>query len=302
MRRLLLGALGSLLAVLATACGDDGGQPDSTTAPDQLKAVIASSDLAVGPQRFTFVMLRGEELITQTSVFARFFKIPSSGAPQLVGQSPLPWTPLERGQTVDGGELEGIYYANLTFDVPGAWGLGVSLGNAYDEASEVRVQFDVKDKTATLFRGDKGVPYDTPTKADRPMDEIHTGSVDDPGFHDLSIADALGAGKPSVIVFATPAFCRTATCGPSLQVAIKAAATFSSQVNFLHIEPYEISSSGNVVTDSSGNFKLAAAGLAWRLPTEPWVFVLDKTGTVVGRFEGPYALEELTYVLTELTK
>lgn len=301
MRRIPALAGASLLLLFVAAC--DGGDDDAPSEPDDAKltAVVAGGDLAVGRQRFSFVVMRGDEPVTETGVFARFFRIPASG-PVLVGESPLPWTPLERGTKVDGGELEGIYYANLTFDQPGAWGLGVSLGNAYDAASEVRVQFEVASKATTLVPGDKAIAFASPTKDDLPIDRIHTGSVDDPGFHDLSITQAVNSGKPSVLVFATPAFCTTRTCGPSLQVAIKASAAFAGKVNFVHIEPFELDEEGEAVQRDDGYFKLGAAATTYRLPSEPWVFVTDKNGTVITRFSGPYALEELTYVLTELTK
>ena len=31
----------------------------------------------------------------------------------------------------------------------------------------------------------------------------------------------------------------------------------------------------------------------WRLPTEPWTFVIDRDGIVVERFEGAFSAEEL---------
>ena len=43
--------------------------------------------------------------------------------------------------------------------------------------------------------------------------------------------------------------------------------------------------------------QLVEADIAWGLPTEPWVFVVDAKGTVVARFEGVFALEELGAVL-----
>ena len=46
---------------------------------------------------------------------------------------------------------------------------------------------------------------------------------------------------------------------------------------------------------------MAEIGKTRTLQTEPWVFVLDQTGYVVARFEGPYTLEELDYTLGQLT-
>jgi hypothetical protein len=41
-----------------------------------------------------------------------------------------------------------------------------------------------------------------------------------------------------------------------------------------------------------------AAGAAyWNLPSEPWVFVIDETGTVTARFEGAVTGDELASAL-----
>jgi hypothetical protein len=225
----------------------------------------------------------------------------------VVGQGSIPWVAIGAEEEKHDGaghtetELTGIYYINVEFDEPGTWGLGVSLGDKLDEKAEVRITFTVKPKSEAPSAGDRAVPVNNPVAGERPLKQIHTGSDADPEFHAMSIAQATSSGSPSVIAFATPSFCRTRTCGPALQVAIRAQEKFRNRVNFVHVEPYELDADGNLATDSQGNqFLLAEAGKAWRLPSEPWVFVVDASGTVVARFEGPYALEELEFTLGQL--
>jgi hypothetical protein len=305
--RWFFAALAALSGVLfMAACGD--GEPQQDDSPGVYSVVVATGDLAVGPQRLSFVLLKGDDPVSEPVVYVRFFKIPASGSPELVGESPLPWSDLGAEEEPHGDsshgetELRGVYFANLPFDEAGTWGIGVSPGPVYDEKSEARVQFDVRSKTQTLAVGEKALAATNGTSRDTPLKQIHTGSVKDDGFHDLSIDEALASGRPSVLVFATPSFCQTRTCGPSLQVAVKAAPNYSGKVNFLHIEPYELDADGNLVTRPDGFGKLAKTAETWRLPSEPWVFVLDKSGMVVSRFEGPYALEELTYILDQVSK
>ncbi len=130
---------------------------------------------------------------------------------------------------------------------------------------------------------------------------IDTSPEPDEAFHRLSIADAVASGKPSVVAFATPSFCETRTCGPSLEVVTEAAKTFEGKVNFVHVEPYKLDSDGVLKLGPGNQRQLAEAGIAWGLPSEPWVFVVDAGGTVVARFEGPYTLEELLAVLQGVT-
>src|SRR3546814_11078234 len=41
-------------------------------------------------------------------------------------------------------------------------------------------------------------------------------------LHDVSLADALGEGRPIALLVATPAFCQIAICGPVLDVLLEA--------------------------------------------------------------------------------
>lgn len=237
---------------------------------------MANSDLAIGQQRLTFVVLRNDVPVTDTPAYVRFFKSADS-RPQLVGEGAIPWVPLgatdsaQAGAAPTGTELTGIYYVNVQFDEAGIRGLGVTLGPKADPVTESRVQFTIKAKAEAVALGEKAVPVKNPTSKERPLQQIHTGGDADPGFHTMSIATAVASGKPSVLVFATPSFCRTRTCGPSLQTAVKAAQTFGGRANFVHIEPYELDESGNLVKNSKGDqFNLVEPSLAWRLPSEPW--------------------------------
>lgn len=46
------------------------------------------------------------------------------------------------------------------------------------------------------------------------LEELTTDYTPDPDLYQLTIAEALITGRPTVIVFATPAFCTSPTCGP----------------------------------------------------------------------------------------
>jgi hypothetical protein len=306
--RAALPILAGFLAVLvgATACGDGNPEVSTTPAAEERTVVIASQDIAVGQGRFTFVVLDRGELVTDQPVYVRFFRNADSPQPTLAGQSVIPWVPIgaeeEHGDSHTESELTGIYYVNAAFDEAGSWGLGVTLGETYDANSEIRVQFTVKEKTDAPAVGAPAIPVNNPTTADLPLQQIHTGSDADPAFHSMTIGQAITSGKPTVIAFATPSFCRTRTCGPALQVAIELEQKFGSKANFIHVEPYELDASGSLVSGSSGSpFKLADPAVAWNLPSEPWVFVIDASGTVVARFEGAYTQEELDFYLTQVT-
>ncbi|MBA2366314.1 MAG: hypothetical protein H0V77_07685 [Actinobacteria bacterium] len=108
----------------------------------------------------------------------------------------------------------------------------------------------------------------------------------------MSIAEALKAGKLTVIVFAKPKLCTSQVCGPTLTIVKDIAKDFP-RVNFVHVEPDDL----DKVPEQ---LKPVPAVLAWGLPTEPWVFVTDKTGRVAAKYEGSVAPNELSALLRSL--
>lgn len=291
----------ALLALLAAACGGSGGDGATGAGSGKIEAVITSSDLAVGQQRFAFVVLRDGTPVSDQEIAVRFFKLKDEKNPQLVGEGAIPFSPLGvPGLTTSASELTGVYYASVIFDEAGAWGAGFTVGPKPDPATEVRLRFEVKDAPATVAIGGKAIPVDNPTLANAPLKQIDTSTTPDEAFHRLSIAQALASGKPTVIAFATPAFCETRTCGPTIDVMRAAFATYGEKANWVHVEPFKLDANGDLLMSGSGRVSSEAA-TQWRLPSEPWIFVVQGDGTVVARFDGPVSLEELDFYLARLT-
>ncbi len=126
---------------------------------------------------------------------------------------------------------------------------------------------------------------------------VSTDTNPEPAFYEMTAAEALDSGKPLVVTFATPAFCRTQFCGLVVGNAKEAWAEFGDRVNFVHIEPFELDEEGGLalITSAEGTPDIVpvAAVLEWKLQTEPWVFVMDGAGRVSARFEGTASTEEL---------
>jgi hypothetical protein len=96
-------------------------------------------------------------------------------------------------------------------------------------------------------------------------------------------ADVLGK-KPVVLLFATPALCQSRTCGPVVDIAEQVRAQNGKGVTFIQQEIYQ---------DNDPGKPYRPQVLAWRLPTEPWAFVIDRRGKVAARFEGVFSVGEL---------
>ena len=70
--------------------------------------------------------------------------------------------------------------------------------------------------------------------------EIDSMQPPDP-FHDLTIAAGLQTGKPLLVLFGTPAFCETRTCGPVMEtVMLPLKQKYADRAVFIHVEPYRL--------------------------------------------------------------
>jgi len=143
-----------------------------------------------------------------------------------------------------------------------------------------------------LSTGSGGVP-----EVGDPAIRVHTETPEDVGgdleqidtrlpplreLHEVDFADVVGR-EPVVLQFATPQLCQTRVCGPVVDVMAEVRSR-TRGVNFIHQEIYRDN-------DIQKGFRPPVA--AWRLPTEPWTFVIDRRGRVVERFEGALSVREL---------
>ena len=109
----------------------------------------------------------------------------------------------------------------------------------------------------------------TRTSADHNIDDITTDPNPDPSFYELTVAEAIQSG-PSVIVFGTPAWCTSQSCGPLLD-QVKTLSSDFPDLNYVHVEVYE-----NIHAESREDLILVPSVEEWALPSEPWVFVTGK--------------------------
>jgi hypothetical protein len=131
--------------------------------------------------------------------------------------------------------------------------------------------------------GQKAISVHTPTSPPQPIASIDTRTPHDPQLHAVDLANVLGR-KPVLLVFATPQLCQSRTCGPVVDQAAQLQATYGSRMAFIHMEVYN----GNDPTKGQ-----RPQLRAWRLPSEPWVFAIDRHGRVVDRLEGASSIAEM---------
>jgi hypothetical protein len=135
--------------------------------------------------------------------------------------------------------------------------------------------------------GDDAPRSDTRTSADVNLVDLTSDPNPDPSFYELSVAEAVESG-PTVIIFASPAWCTTQACGPLLDQVKELSAGFPS-LNYVHVEVYE-----NIQASALDDLIPVPSVADWSLPSETWVFVTDAEGVVRAAFEGAASDDELS--------
>jgi hypothetical protein len=276
------------LALVAAACGEDGAAREATgsrTFPPDSFAIVANADIGTGTSRVLFGVLEGG---------GRRLGSPDDAVTITVSHTDTPGDT----QTATGiftwiiEDAFGLYRAEFDLDRPGLWRAVVQPD---DGPALPDTGFNVLADTAAPAIGETAPAPPTPTSPAFPFEEITTDPEPEPRFYELSLDEAVGNGTPTVIVFSTPAFCRTATCGPLLDI-VKGIAPQYPDVDFVHVEVYTNLTAPDFAPVPE-NLAPAVLEEWWNLPSEPWVFVVDPTGTVIARFEGVMAADELAAVL-----
>ncbi len=199
----------------------------------------------------------------------------------------------------------GMYIVNVDLPAAGIWGAEFTTSAPGAAAEAVRLTFEVRASSPTVAVGQPAPASKTPTIADVGGDVtlVSTDAEPDPAFYSTSVADAVTQHRPFILVFATPKFCATAQCGPTLE-RFKPAAAAHPEVTFINVEPYklqEIDGQLQPELDPSGALQATDATNEWGLLTEPWIFAVDRDGIVRGSYEITVSDAELDAVLAEIS-
>jgi hypothetical protein len=293
--------IASLVCVLAACGGSAGtsspaqeapGLPDWTRqALQQVKgpdvaAIMGSADFAVGENRVVFLVVRGDgSLVQSPRATVRFAR--GDGYPETTEATLQPVGAHEHDhedvEPHDHIEATDVYVAHVQVSAPGRYWF---VADPEGEEIQAVGTLDVAQHSSAPAVGEKAPISDNPTLADAPASEITTARPPDRELLHDSIADSVAAHVPFVVVFATPAFCVSRVCGPTVEVVEKVAERFAtSKLRFIHVEIYE----GN---DPDNGYNRWVR--EWNLPTEPWIFLVDEDGVIRARFEGAVSVAELS--------
>ncbi len=298
------GGAALLAAILVVSCSTV--PPETPVAPDpaaeasptaadsgseEVTVIVAATDLATGRNRFAFGVLNADGPIRTPEVRVTFYHLdgdPSKPAGRDAARF-VNW-PSARA---------GVYVVDAAFAGPGRWGVVVEVPGAEGKAPAIgQSGFVVKAESSAPAIGGVPPPIVNKTVADvSDLGELTSAPNPDPGLYGMTVADALSSGRPTLVAFATPLFCSTATCGPQLEVVSALRERHADDVNFIHVEVYE--NPHEMMGDFSAG-RVSPHMERWGLLTEPFTFVLDSGGRVASKFEGFATEEELEMALAEV--
>ena len=298
----------SLLAALVLAACSGGSTspapPAATSSPaasagPEILPLLISSEIIKGPNRFLFSLTdRQNKLVAapDVKVHLLFYDV-DTAENQVVFEDDARFLWAIQ-------DVQGLYVASVEFPNAGRWGTRFEATFPDGKVKTVRADFDVAESGSTPAIGASVPSPETPTLADVGGDlkQVSTDKEPDPRFYETSIAEALAAGKPFVVAFATPAFCETRLCGPTLET-VKAVAKDYPALTFINVEPYKMAfKDGSLQPELDANDHLQPAEWtkAWGLRSEPYTFVVAADGTVAAKFEGVLGEDELRAALDAL--
>ena len=308
MSRRLPTAILAATVLVAAACTTGSGTSPSASAPGGSPAgsgsaavlpTIVSSELGVGADRILVSLLDATGTKPVGSPDRKVAVSFSGPNGEKIAEQPSTFI-----WAIEG--FSGVYVLHATFPAAGRWTAAFAIQAPGSPATVIPFGFDVLPRTSVLGPGDPAPSVATPTIASVGGDvtKVSTDAKPVSRFYETSEADALAAKKPFVLIFATPKFCQTSTCGPTLD-KLKPVAAAHPEMTFINVEPYLLKDDrGQLQPDlsSTGALQAAPATLAFRLQSEPFVFVVGADGKISASFELVFTPEEIEAAIQTVEK
>lgn len=305
VRRLILILLTGIAGVALSSACTSSNTPDFpkvvSLGKGELFPTILDSGLGVGQNRVSMSITdRDDNRVLDAAVHLRYYNL-NGASPKFRAEVSARFIPVDlsyideqSNRTRAPSGKAGAYVSNVDFDQSGDWGVEITITRGGKKLAPIPFRFNVLEHSTEPAIGDPAPASVQQTLATATsIEEIDSSFPSRPAMHDITVADALKTGKPIVIAFATPAFCRSRTCGPVMDTVMDPlAASYGDRAIFIHIEPYVLR---DLRQDNIEH--TVPAMVEWRLSTEPWVFVVDRRGRIAGKFEGIMAADEVESVL-----
>ncbi|MFN2569643.1 MAG: TlpA family protein disulfide reductase [Candidatus Dormibacteria bacterium] len=262
-------------ALLAAACGSSSGGP--TPASAALQVIPQNTAYVVGVNRLSVALIDKDQKPVNGATTTSF---------EIQGARGV----FERGPLEDIGPQYGripVYVGAARFLQVGEYRLVVHAtlpGGGADSGAAV---ITVVDRSPEVAVGAHVPPLSQPI-AGGPgvkLSDIDSGVPPDE-WHTSTIAGGLAQHRPMILYFGQPGFCKSRTCGPTVQVLQDVCHQYCDRFLFEHIET-------NYPAGPDETTRRNPAFEAFGLQSEPWIYLVNADGVVSDRFEGPVTAAQL---------
>jgi hypothetical protein len=295
--------------------------PEGRTLADLIKLAVARSELIVSPAALAFyrgenrypfgVFERDRTQVSDAEVALYFARVPTPkpGAKSKTGNKgqvakaeeqaleepaigPFPASieslatqPAFRARTTseDPEAASVVYSTQIDFPSDGDWRLVALFKEDGELTAKLLPSAAVVGEISSIPRpGERAPLIHTTTAADvgGDLSKITTRIPPDTQ-NKVDYAEVLGK-EPILLLFATPQFCQSRVCGPVVDVAEQAKQEDGDEAAFIHMEIYNDNDPGKGVRPQVR---------AFHLPSEPWLFAIDRNGVVRDAVEGAFGLK-----------
>jgi hypothetical protein len=295
--------------LLASACSRTTSPPSvpATVDPSTFALEQASTDLYAGhPIRVQFGVFQssqqgGVRLLTSGSIqmqvapYGGGAGTPIDGSAHYLG---APGTEADTGtpHLSDPGTARGVYELDGTFDRAGVWqaqatftvdGTPLTLSAVFPVLAKPKIP--APGQPAFMTRNLTMASHVDPAWIDSRAQG--GAAVPDPQLHRDTIAGAIAAHRAALVLFATPVYCQSQFCGPTVDALARIAKTGPKVADYVHIEIYKDFAT-QTVNDAARQWVIRA-----QTASDPWLFLIGRDGRIVDRW-GP--LFDPAQVLREL--
>ncbi len=314
------------VAVLTAACGKGADGPavvkeGGADASSEMAAQVASYELVAGRSgRFIVGLLAADQsrLVAFGTVQLRFTYLGDRGTAKPGGPEgpavtarflPIPGQEIDPAASgprfVQGSEGIGVYGApDVTFDRPGFWQVSASA-TIEGKPKKTTAAFEVLERSPIPAPGDPAPRTENPVAGGGGVDLSSIDSrassdapIPDPELHATTVAAALDAKRPLMVVVSTPTYCQSRFCGPITDSVSALAKRYGDHMAFVHLEVWKN-------FDKSEVNKAAAEWIyppGTKDPREPWVFVIGRDGRIAQRFDNVATDLELERAVGDVTR
>jgi hypothetical protein len=185
-----------------------------------------------------------------------------------------------------------VYTTDVDFPSNGEWRVAALIKQGDETVATLLPSASVGEFKGVPKVGEKAPKIHTPIPAEvgGDLSKITTRIPPDTQNR-VDYADVLGK-EPILLLFATPQFCQSRVCGPVVDVAEQVKEQFDDKAAFIHMEIYK---------DNDPSKGVRPQVRAFHLPSEPWLFAINRKGVVQAVVEGAFGVERMTKIVEEVT-